>query len=171
MAPSIEVNAYEGTRVTLLGDRAFGYIELYHLLKRIGWEYVLRFRGNILVEDENGVQNAADEWVFPNGRPRILKSPKVTAKRASIPAIVVVKAKKMKEAWCLATSLSAANAAEVVAKYAKRFSIEETFRDTKDLNFENGSFGDPYQRRRSSRPLALSRRSGPYVVDARGGCK
>src|SRR5262249_46349916 len=50
----------------------------------------------------------------------------------------VVHAKGMKEAWCLATSLVDRTAHDVVKLYGKRFSIEETFRDTKDLHFGLG---------------------------------
>ena len=45
---------------------------------------------------------------------------------------------KMREPWCLATSLGDRKAAEVVALYSKRFTIEETFRDAKDLRFGMG---------------------------------
>jgi hypothetical protein len=38
----------------------------------------------------------------------------------------------MKESWCLATSRSDKGAPEIVKWYGKRFSIEETFRDTKN---------------------------------------
>lgn len=43
--------------------------------------------------------------------------------------------KRAKEPWLLATSLSTEDAATVVAWYAKRFQIEETFRDTKSHRF------------------------------------
>ncbi len=46
--------------------------------------------------------------------------------------MVCVKKKGMKEPWCLATS------AEVVTLYSRRFSIEEGFRDLKDLRFGMG---------------------------------
>jgi hypothetical protein len=44
----------------------------------------------------------------------------------------------MKEPWCLATSLSGKTAAEIVKLYGRRFTIEETFRDTKDIRFGLG---------------------------------
>ena len=43
--------------------------------------------------------------------------------------------KRAKEPWLLATSLANGEAAEVVACYARRFQIEETFRDTKSHRF------------------------------------
>jgi hypothetical protein len=41
-------------RVVLLADRGFGDQKLYALLEALGWDYVLRFRDGILVEDEKG---------------------------------------------------------------------------------------------------------------------
>lgn len=127
----------DSARVTLLADRAFGYQELYALLAKIGWDYVLRFRGNIHVEAD-GETRTGDEWVARSGHARALRGARVTGDRALVGAVVVVKAKKMKEPWCLATSLADASAADIVKLYGRRFTIEETFRDTKDLHFGMG---------------------------------
>lgn len=62
----------------------------------------------------------------------------MTQDEAPVGAVVCVKKKGMKEAWCLATSLKEATAAFVVELYAKRFRTEETFRDMKDLRFGMG---------------------------------
>ena len=62
----------------------------------------------------------------------------VTQDETPVPAVVCVKKKGMKEAWCLVTSLKEATAAWVVGLYAKRFRTEETFRDIKDLRFGMG---------------------------------
>jgi hypothetical protein len=124
--------------VTLLADRGFGYQELYDLLAGLGWDYVIRFRGCILVEAEEGTVKPAEDWVPPNGRAKMLVHARVTAKRAEVGAVVAVKAKGMKEPWCLATSLADAKAAEIIKLYGRRFTIEEAFRDTKDLHFGMG---------------------------------
>lgn len=124
--------------VTLLGDRAFGDQKLYAFLSSLGWDYVIRFRGSILVENEGGTRKAAEEWVPGNGRATKIQPALVTKERSAVPAVVVVHQAKMKEAWCLATSLAEKKAAEVVALYGKRFTIEETFRDAKDLRFGMG---------------------------------
>ena len=63
----------------------------------------------------------------------MLRDVRVTKNRARVPAVVVVHGAKMKEAWCLATTLSDKKASEIVKLYGKRFSIEETFRDEKDF--------------------------------------
>mgnify|MGYP003348173389 CR=1 FL=1 len=123
--------------VTLLADRGFGDHKLYGHLEALGWDYVIRFRGNIHVEHE-GVTKPASEWVATNGRKTKLEKAKVTHQKAEVPCVVTVKAAKMKEAWCLASSLSEKKAEEIVALYAKRFTIEETFRDTKDIHFGMG---------------------------------
>ncbi|MGH3848619.1 MAG: transposase, partial [Pseudonocardiaceae bacterium] len=64
--------------------------------------------------------------------------PQITGGKSAIPAAVFVKRKGMKDAWCLATSLKDVKAADIVATYGKRFTIEETFRDTKDITFGLG---------------------------------
>ena len=124
-------------RVTLLADRGFGDQKLYELLGLLGWDYVIRFRVGILVEDEQGEQKPASAWVG-SGRVKMMKNARVTADRAAVPAVVTVHAKGMKEVWCLATSLVEKKAQEVVQLSGKRFTIEETFRDEKDIHFGLG---------------------------------
>jgi hypothetical protein len=67
-------------------------------------------------------------------------------------AVVCVHAKGMKEPWCLATSQREATAATLVNHYAKRWTIEPQFRDTKDLQFGMGlsstRIGEPMHRDR-----------------------
>jgi hypothetical protein len=126
------------TGIILLADRGFGDQKLYELLQFLGWDYVIRFRGNIVVESAEGVAKRADEWVPPNGRARKLDGARVTQDRALVPSVVLVKKAKMQEAWCLATSLVAKTASDIVGYYGRRFTIEETFRDTKDLHFGMG---------------------------------
>jgi hypothetical protein len=124
--------------VELLADRGFGDQKLYKLLMLYGWDFHIRFRGNIHVENADGESRTANEWVLPTGRALMIRSAKVTDDRFEVPAVVVVKAKAMKEPWCLVTSRKDFTASQVVKRYARRFSIEETFRDTKDLHFGLG---------------------------------
>jgi hypothetical protein len=76
--------------------------------------------------------------VAPRGRAVKLPNARVTTDRAPVPAVVIVHAARMKEPWCLATSLAERTAKDVIALYGKRFSIEETFRDEKDIHFGLG---------------------------------
>jgi hypothetical protein len=128
----------EGVRVELLADRGFGDQKLYQLLGELAWDYTIRFRGNIQVQSATGDVHTANQWVPASGRALMLKGASVTADRAQVPAVVVVRDRKMKEAWCLATSRTSAKATEVVKRYGRRFTIEETFRDVKDIHFGLG---------------------------------
>jgi Transposase DDE domain len=124
--------------VVLLADRGFGDHKLYEFLESLGWDFVIRFRGRIALRNAAGETRAAEEWVPVNGRATMLRKVCVTDDRAEVAAVVVVRAPKMKEAWCLATTLAKRKASEVVKLYGKRFTIEETFRDEKNLHFGMG---------------------------------
>lgn len=138
--------------VTLLADRGFGDKKLYSFLQALGWDFVIRFRGIIQVKAE-GIKKPASEWVPGGGRALMLRNVEVTQrKRSEVPAVVLVKAKNMREPWCLATSLSDCSASEVVKLYKRRFTIEETFRDQKNPRFGLGlsatHIGSPQRRDR-----------------------
>ena len=122
--------------IVLLADRGFGSRELYETLTLLGWDYVIRFRGGITVE-YNGETKPARDWLPPSGRATRLTGAMVTANKYEVGAVVVVKQKRMKDCWCLATSLTG-SAAAAVKLYGRRFTIEETFRDQKDLRFGAG---------------------------------
>lgn len=123
--------------ITLLADRGFGDQVLYDVLELLGWSFVIRFRGSILVEHD-GIQQPASEWLSPSGRARKMAGARVTADRTHVGAVVTARAKKMREAWYLATNLDKETASTIVKMYGRRFTIEETFRDQKDLRFGMG---------------------------------
>jgi len=152
LAPDVEVE--------LLADRGFGDQRLYELLMLYGWDFTIRFRGNIRVESAQGEVRTANGWVLPTGRALMLRGVKVTEDRFAVPAVVVVHARAMKEPWCLVTSRKEDTASQVVKKYGRRFSIEETFRDTKDLHFGMGlkatHIGKPERRDRMLLLVAIA---------------
>jgi hypothetical protein len=125
-------------RVTVLADRGFGDKKRYACLKKLGFDYVVRFREGILVTNEFGEQKPASDWLCPSGRARMFKDMAVTKGCYVVPAVVAVHDKRMKESWCLATSRSDLVATEIVKLYSRRFSIEETFRDQKNVHFGMG---------------------------------
>jgi len=126
-------------KVTVLADRGFGDQALYELLKdQLGFDFIVRFRGVVKVADEHGVTKSAHEWVPESGRPRLLRKARVTKTRREVAAVVCVKAPGMKEPWCLASSHDEKTAADIVKLYGKRFTIEESFRDLKNLRFGMG---------------------------------
>lgn len=139
-------------KVTILADRGFADQKLYALLGQLGFDFVVRFRQSITVTSAQGDRRTAAEWVPEGERSIKLPQARVTAKDYPVGAVVCVKKKGMKEAWCLATSLQSASAAKIVGLYGRRFTIEEKFRDIKDLRFGMGlssiSIAEPERRDR-----------------------
>jgi hypothetical protein len=127
----------ESVDVTLLADRGFADQKLFLDLEVLGWSYAIRFRQIIKVSHGDRTMPARD-WVPIGGQAKMLRGVQITADKTSIPAVVVKHQKGMKEAWCLATNRVDLGAAGVVKLYARRFSIEETFRDIKDNHFGMG---------------------------------
>jgi len=128
----------EGMRVTILADRGFGGQARYAQLRALGMDFVIRFREGITLTDEFGNSGPATEWLTKTGRAKMWKDVAVTADCYVLPAVVLVHDRKMKDAWCLATSRADLTASEVTKLYGRRFQIEETFRDTKDIHFGMG---------------------------------
>jgi hypothetical protein len=126
-------------KVTVLADRGFGDKVLYEYLKDdLRFSFVIRFRGNILVGDGSGVRKQAREWLAPNGRMRVLRRATVTNTDAPVGALVMVKAKGMKEPWFLACSDEEIAGSEASKLYGRRFTIEENFRDAKNEHLGMG---------------------------------
>jgi Transposase DDE domain len=142
----------KGVAVTILADRGFGDTKLFAFLDELGFAYVIRFRGNIHVTAADGERHTAADWVGKGGRARKLRDAEITAAGQRVGAVVCVQAKDMKEPWCLAASNAAATTREIVNHYAKRWTIEPGFRDTKDLRFGMGlgvlRIADPQRRDR-----------------------
>jgi hypothetical protein len=142
----------DGVAVTILADRGFGDTKLFGFLDTLGFDYVIRFRGNIHVTAADGETRAAAAWVGKGGRARKLRAAEVTAGRHKVGAVVCVHARHMKAAWCLAASNAEATAREITNHYARRWTIEPGFRDTKDLRFGMGlgvlRIADPQRRDR-----------------------
>ena len=142
----------EGVTATILADRGFGDVKLFAFLGSLGFHYVIRFRGNIHVSAADGETRLAADWVGKGGRARKLRDAEVSAARQKVGAVVCVKAAGMKEAWHLAASDGALSAPQITKLYSKRWTIEPSFRDSKDLRFGMGMralrIDDPQRRDR-----------------------
>ena len=142
----------EGVAVTIVADRGFGDVKVFEFLDSLGFGYVIRFRGNVQVAAADGETRLAADWVGKGGRARLLRGAEVTAARYRVGAVVCVHATGMKEAWHLAASDASSSAGQIVKLYAKRWTIEPGFRDSKDLRFGMGlsalRIGDPQRRDR-----------------------
>ncbi len=129
----------EECRVTVLADRGFCDVKLYsHLKKTLGFDFIIRFRDNILVEDVHGQSKTALGWVESDGRLRTLRKVKVTSGRVEVARAVFVRRKEMKEAWCLVSSREDLSGQEMVEWYGRRWGIESHFRDAKNYRFGMG---------------------------------
>ena len=110
------------------------------------------FRGNIQVSAADGETRSAVDWLGKGGRARKLHDAEITAARHKVGAVVCVKAAGMKEPWHLAASDGSLAAPEIIKLYAKRWTIEPSFRDSKDLRFGMGMsalrIDDPQRRDR-----------------------
>ena len=140
----------DGVRATLLADRGFADTKLFGFLGELGFDYVIRLKGNTNVGAADGTTCPAAEWVGQGGRARKLRDATVTGAQCPVGAVVCVHAKDMKEPWCLVTGNGDATAPQIIALYSKRWRVEPSFRDTKDLRFGLSTvrIGDPQRRDR-----------------------
>jgi hypothetical protein len=128
-----------GIKVCIVADRGFGDQTLYKMLtEELYFDYVIRFRGNIAVTAASGETRSAAAWVQAGGRARVLRGAAVTADRYPVATVVCVQDPDMKQAWCLAASSTDATAKQLTGYYGRRWGIECSLRDTKDLRFGMG---------------------------------
>jgi Transposase DDE domain len=141
----------QSMKITLIADRGFGDQKFFTHLANLGWFYAIRFRQNTLVTVAEQTKSASD-WIPVTGHAKILHHVQITGDMTPVPAVVVKHQKGMKEAWCIATNRPDLGASGVVKLYAKRFTIEETFRDIKNDHFGMGlsatHIGNPERRDR-----------------------
>jgi hypothetical protein len=129
-------------------------IEPFGFLAELGFDYVIRLKGNIKVSAADGTTRPAAEG--QGGRARKL----CDATEAQCPVGAVVCVKGMKEPWCLVASDDSATASQIIKLYSKRWAVESSFRDTKDLRFGMGlsavRISDPQRRCCCSMPSPSS---------------
>ena len=126
-------------KVTVVADRGFCDHKLYRVLRdELKFSFVIRMRANIVVSAANGQRRRAADWVGPGGRARMLHGATVTGLNYPVGTVVCVHAKDMKEPWCLVTDTTDKTARELMNLYAKRWSVECQFRDSKDIRYGMG---------------------------------
>ncbi len=142
----------DGVEVTILADRGFADTKLFGFLEELGFGYVIRLKANIKVSAADGTTRPAAGWVGQGGRARKLRDATLTAAQCPVGAVVCVHARDMKEPWCLVASDATATAPQIIKLYSKRWRVEPSFRDAKDLRFGMGlstvHIGDPQRRDR-----------------------
>ena len=97
-----------GVKVTVVADRGFGDCKLFKALtQELGFEYVIRIRGDIYVRSAKGERRKAVQWVGEGGRSRTLRGAQVTDEHGwEVGTVVCVHDRKMKEPWCLVLSVT-----------------------------------------------------------------
>lgn len=128
----------DDVKVTVLADRGFADCELFEFLGHLGFDYVIRLRGNFLVTSAGGEKRKASDWVGAGGRARTLRDATVTdARQWRAATVACVQDRDMEEPWCLVAS-ERRGARAMVALYARRWGIEASFRDVKNPRFGMG---------------------------------
>ena len=129
----------EGVKVTVVADRGFGDTSLFAFLEdELGFDYLIRFKGNILMGRVGEAQKLAKEWLSEGGRTRTVNDVELTGARQPVARVYCCKKAGMKDAWFLACSRRDLGAAKALALYGKRWGIETSFRDIKDYKFGMG---------------------------------
>ena len=96
----------DGVKVTIVADRGFADCKLFYALTtELGFEYVIRLRGDVYVTNARGERRVAAAWVGAGGRARRLVGARVTdVHEWPVGAVVCVHDQKMDEPWCLVAS-------------------------------------------------------------------
>ena len=130
----------EGVQVTVVADRGFADCKLFtYLNEELGFEYVIRLKGHYYITNAKGERRKAAQWVGPGGRARTLRDATVTDSQGyQASTVVCVRDKDMKDSWCLVASERNVAARTLIGYYAKRWGIETSFRDIKDMRFGMG---------------------------------
>jgi len=148
-------------RPVIVTDAGF-YGPFFRAVLRRGWDYVGRIRGNATMQllSSCATITVAQAYASASSTPRDLGGAVLYGTHRAMDARLVLAAKPRrrrkhpwsyrrtgeggvarstvtgaKEPWLLATSLDTETAAHVVAIYATRMQIEETFRDAKNHRF------------------------------------
>lgn len=125
--------------VTVVADRGFGSTGTFELIETtLGFDYLIRFKGNLLLGLPQEEQVKATEWLTPSGRSRTLKEVELTAQRYPVNRVFCCHKQGMKEPWFLASNRKDLSAAKALTFYGQRWGIESSFRDIKDYKFGMG---------------------------------
>jgi len=119
----------EGAQACLMGDRFYGTADLISLCQGQGWDYRLRLRGNLVVNDRG---RRTKTGTLADGQVFALEDVQLTAKKATT-NIGVIRDPGHDDAWIVAMSDKPGYAKTL--DYAKRWGIEPMFSDFKSRGF------------------------------------
>src|SRR3954471_4370372 len=136
----------DGVRATLLADRGFADTKLFGFLGELGFDYVIRLKGNTKV-------GAADCTTCSGGRGPGRPGTQAARRHGhggTMPSRRGRVRARQGHEGALVTGNGDATAPQIIALYSKRWRVEPSFRDTKDLRFGLSTvrIGDPQRRDR-----------------------
>jgi hypothetical protein len=125
----------ESCRVVLLADRAFGDVELFKLLKQLGWHFRIRLKHNVWFYDQFHRGRQAKSLNLPLGKGEFYQQIWVTKQKygslhlAAAHVITPHGAEK----WAIVSDEPVGR--QTFDEYGLRFCIEENFLDDKSAGF------------------------------------
>lgn len=128
----------EKVKVTIMADRGFCDIKLLSFILELKFDYIIRIRGNILVENEDNEIKKASDWIGKAGKAKTIRNAKITNGKYDVALLACKQTKGMKEPWCIVSSRDEISGSWVIKWYEKRWGCEPYFRDTKDILFGMG---------------------------------
>ena len=125
----------EGVKIILLADRGFGRTELARVCQQLGFHYIIRITPEVWICSEH-YRGKLSRYPVKKGICVLLRNVKYRKKYPVVQHVVVHwkrgLPKDRDECWFLMTDLEA-NPAWLSELYGRRMTIEEVFRDQKNL--------------------------------------
>jgi hypothetical protein len=123
-----------GCRVVFLADRGFADIDLMTDLKRMGWHYRIRIKGNFLVYRRDHRRRKVNKIPLACGQARFWHSVSITAQRFGPVHLALARPRGGTECWFVVSDEP--TGLETFDEYGLRFDIEENFLDDKSNGFQ-----------------------------------
>jgi len=125
-----------GCKVTLLADRGFNDVELMKLCTELGWHFVIRLKGSIVVHRPFKRRSKIINLLPRKGEIYLFDSVQITDRRFGPVYLAIGHMKTLNghEKWALVSDLP--TCIDTFDTYALRFDIEESFLDDKSGGFQ-----------------------------------
>jgi hypothetical protein len=121
-----------GRKPIVIADRGFGNSRWLEEVQKRGWHFVQRMACNHYVEVEEHIGSLAELGIRKSSLPKSWGWGTLGEKHWGKVRLVTARDKKAAEPWLLLTNMDHLTSKEVCDLYAKRFWIEEMFRDLKN---------------------------------------
>jgi hypothetical protein len=128
----------DNIHVTIVADRGFCDIMRFEHITKLNFNYIIRIKSNIYINNGKGKSKLAMEYLPKNTTTKTIKNAYVTKNEYPVERVVITQKKGMKEAWIIASSCKEMPSSKILLLYAKRWQIETSFRDIKDYRFGMG---------------------------------